>query len=135
MVITIPVCHFTGIVSDLHVTLKMHGSQDTNTKSRLLSISRRILSTPSALPPGSFLTTSATSAKVMEEPYPMSLDSASSLEDIVAGYRRSSVFFLRLNVVLRSGQQFPTKTKHNLRWGLHSHLNHQTFYQNFLEAN
>ncbi|MEQ2256666.1 hypothetical protein ILYODFUR_026414 [Ilyodon furcidens] len=52
------------------------------TTSRALRNSRRISSTPGALPPRSFLITSMTSAPEIGEPAPQSPGSTSSVEDM-----------------------------------------------------
>uniref|UniRef100_A0AAY5KIR9 RNA methyltransferase n=1 Tax=Esox lucius TaxID=8010 RepID=A0AAY5KIR9_ESOLU len=67
-------------------------SQDSPTTSRDLRYSGRISSTPGALPPRSFLTTSVTSARVMDESTSEPSSSASSMEDVTAGLRRSSKY-------------------------------------------
>uniref|UniRef100_A0A8D0CIB5 Coiled-coil domain containing 88C n=1 Tax=Scleropages formosus TaxID=113540 RepID=A0A8D0CIB5_SCLFO len=67
-------------------------SQDSPTTSRDLRNSGRISSTPGALPPRSFLTTSATSARVMDESPSESPASASSTEGVSEGLRRSSKY-------------------------------------------
>jgi len=60
---TTPVCHSKGTVPDPDATLKRRVSQDSPTMSSAFSISGQISSTPGALPPRSFLTTLAASAR------------------------------------------------------------------------
>ncbi|MEQ2309504.1 hypothetical protein AMECASPLE_039449, partial [Ameca splendens] len=69
-----------------------HVNHDSPTTSRDLRYSGRISSTPEALPPRSFLTTSLTSAWVMKESNPKSPASVSTRECVMAGLRRSSKY-------------------------------------------
>ncbi|KAG1949896.1 hypothetical protein F2P79_011597 [Pimephales promelas] len=89
---TTPVCHPRGTVPDRHAMLQRRVNQDSPTASRDLRYSGRISSTPGALPPRSFLTTSVTSARVMDEFTSEPSASASSMEDVTAGLRRSSKY-------------------------------------------
>ncbi|MEQ2285534.1 hypothetical protein AMECASPLE_032836 [Ameca splendens] len=57
-----------------------------------LMYSRRISSNPGALPPRSFLITLVTLAPEIGEPAPRSPGSASSVEDLPVGLRRSSKY-------------------------------------------
>ncbi len=65
--------------------LQRRVSQDSATTSRDLRYSGRISSTPGALPPRSFLTTSVTSARVVDEATSEPPASASSMEDAPPG--------------------------------------------------
>uniref|UniRef100_A0A3Q2PJP0 C2H2-type domain-containing protein n=1 Tax=Fundulus heteroclitus TaxID=8078 RepID=A0A3Q2PJP0_FUNHE len=66
-----------GTAPDVHAMLQRHVNQRSPTISRGLRYSGRISSAPGALPPRSFLTTSAISAPEMGEPDPESSGSAS----------------------------------------------------------
>ncbi len=81
-----------GTVPDRHAMLQRRVNQDSPTTSRDLRYSGRISSTPGALPPRSFLTTSVTSAWVMGESPSETPVSASSSEDVTVGLRRSSKY-------------------------------------------
>ncbi|KAK0137297.1 hypothetical protein N1851_026501 [Merluccius polli] len=72
--------------------LQSRVNQDSPTTSRALRNSGRTSSTPGALPPRSFLTTSATSAPEIGEPTPKSPGPASLLEGVSVGLRRSSKY-------------------------------------------
>ncbi|KAK0147911.1 hypothetical protein N1851_012372 [Merluccius polli] len=72
--------------------LQSHVNHDSPTTSRALRNSGRTSSTPGALPPRSFLTTSATSAPEIEEPTPESPGPASLPEGVSVGLRRSSKY-------------------------------------------
>ncbi|KAK0154540.1 hypothetical protein N1851_003353 [Merluccius polli] len=67
-------------------------NHDSPTTSRALRNSRRTSSTPGALPPRTFLTTSATSAPEIGEPTPESPGPASLPEGVSVGLRRSSKY-------------------------------------------
>ncbi|XP_056879149.1 trypsin Blo t 3-like [Takifugu flavidus] len=72
--------------------LQSRVNHDSPTTSRALRDSGRISSTPGALPPRSFLTTSATSAPEIREPISRSPGPTSSLEGVLVGLRRSSKY-------------------------------------------
>ncbi|KAK0152627.1 hypothetical protein N1851_005851 [Merluccius polli] len=72
--------------------LQSRVNQDSPTTSRALRNSGRTSSTPGALPPRSFLTTSATSAPEIGEPTPESPGPASLPEGVSVGLRRSSKY-------------------------------------------
>ncbi|KAK5623921.1 hypothetical protein CRENBAI_025411 [Crenichthys baileyi] len=72
--------------------LQSHINQHNPTTSRALRNSGRISSAPGALPPRSFLITSVTLAPEIGEPAPRSPGSASSVEDVPVGLRRSSKY-------------------------------------------
>ncbi|MEQ2250307.1 hypothetical protein ILYODFUR_038633 [Ilyodon furcidens] len=82
-----------------------HDSPTTSRDSRYLG---RLSSTPEALPPQSFLTTSVTSASVMKESNPESPASVSTRECMMAGLRR--VVLPPPDNVPSRGQQPPTPT-------------------------
>ncbi|XP_049340820.1 uncharacterized protein LOC125804945 [Astyanax mexicanus] len=82
-------------------------NQHNPTTSRALRNSGRISSTPGALPPRSFLTTSVTSASEIGEPTPRSPGSASSMEGVLTPYggpesprNRTEVIFHGLSELL-----------------------------------
>ncbi|XDV12364.1 hypothetical protein PO909_001059 [Leuciscus waleckii] len=83
--------------------LQRRVSQDSPTTSGDLRYSGRISSTPCALPLRSFLTTSVTSARVMDESTSEPSASASSMEDL-------EVFLPPSDVIPSQGQQLPTST-------------------------
>ncbi|MED6251614.1 hypothetical protein ATANTOWER_000422, partial [Ataeniobius toweri] len=83
-------------------------NHDSPTTSRDLRYSGRISSTPEALPPRSFLTTSVTSAWVMKESSPESPASVSTRECVMAGLRRSSKYSFHRPIMSLRGQQPPT---------------------------
>ncbi|KAK0138509.1 hypothetical protein N1851_024970 [Merluccius polli] len=72
--------------------LQSRVNHDSPTTSRVLRNSGRTSSTPGALPPRSFLTTSATSAPEIGEPTPESPGHASLPEGVSVGLRRSSKY-------------------------------------------
>ncbi|KAK0132992.1 hypothetical protein N1851_031638 [Merluccius polli] len=72
--------------------LQSRVNQDSPTTSRALRNSGRTSSTPGALPPRSFLTTSATSAPEIGGPTPESPGPASLPEGVSVGLRRSSKY-------------------------------------------
>ncbi|KAK0151876.1 hypothetical protein N1851_006751 [Merluccius polli] len=72
--------------------LQSRVNQDSPTTSRALRNSGWTSSTPRALPPRSFLTTSATSAPEIGEPTPESPGPASLPEGVSVGLRRSSKY-------------------------------------------
>lgn len=84
------ICHSTGTISDLHMTLKRHVSQNSQTMSRAFNISWRISSTPAGLLLRNFLTTSETFARYMGEATTESSNSASSKENMLVWFRSSS---------------------------------------------
>ncbi|TWW77942.1 hypothetical protein D4764_11G0000630 [Takifugu flavidus] len=77
---TPPPIHFSGTVHDCHMMLQRHVSQDRPTKSRDLTYSGRISSTPEALPPRTLIITSVTSDWVTAESSSESPASPSSVE-------------------------------------------------------
>ncbi|KAK0132166.1 hypothetical protein N1851_033026 [Merluccius polli] len=107
---TTPVCHSTGTVPDIHVTLKTRVSQD------------------SPRSPRSFLTATETSARSMDETSPKSSDSASSTEDVLEFLK---VLFPLPDNIPGLGQQFSSPAEHSLSQTL---LGCRTVCQNFLEA-
>ncbi|MEQ2316560.1 hypothetical protein AMECASPLE_033674 [Ameca splendens] len=86
------VCQSSGTAPDVHTMLQSRINHHNPTTSRALRNSRRISSTPGALPPRSFLITSVTSAPEIGEPAPQSPGSISSVEDMPVGLRRSSKY-------------------------------------------
>ncbi|MEQ2309918.1 hypothetical protein AMECASPLE_003476 [Ameca splendens] len=87
-----PVCQSRGTVPDGQAMLKRRVNHDSSTTSRDMRYSGRISSTPEALPPPTFLTTSVTSAWMMKESNPEYPGSASTRECVMAGLRRSSKY-------------------------------------------
>ena len=92
--------------------LQRRVSQDSSTAFRALSNSGQLSFIPRALPPCSFLASLATSAPVMGESTSESPDSASSMEDVLVGLRRSSLFLPLSDNISNQGQKHPTFTVH-----------------------
>ncbi|XP_016520433.1 uncharacterized protein LOC107834147 [Poecilia formosa] len=89
---TTPVCQSRGTAPDVHAILQSCVSQHNPATSRASRDSRLILSTPGALPPRNFLTTSAASSPEFGEPNPESPGSASSMKGMLVRLRRSSKY-------------------------------------------
>ncbi|XP_042365652.1 GDNF family receptor alpha-2-like [Plectropomus leopardus] len=91
-------------------------SQDSTTTSRAFSISGQISSTPGALPPRSFLTTSAISSKTIDDKCPESSDSQGTPSPRVQEFLK--VFLRPLNNVPSVGPQLSSPAEHSLRQAL-----------------
>ncbi len=111
-------------------------NQDRPTTSRHLRYSGRISSTCGALPPGSFLSTSVTSAWVMDESTSEPSASASSMEDVSVGLRRSSKYsFHRPTISPVEVSSFPPPLKTVLVGHRFPLLRCCMVCQNFFDAN
>ncbi len=131
-----PVCQARGTVPDCHTMMQSRVNQDRPTTSRHLRYSGRISSTCGALPPGSFLTTSVTSAWVMDESTSEPSASASSMEDMSVGLRRSSKYsFHRPTISPVEVSSFPPPLKTVLVRHRFPLLRCCMVCQNFFDAN